>query len=74
MNMEKYIKGFNDGYLLKQNKPQLLENVLSTTYSNDYIQGLRDGERNYRIQKVKSRTQELDNLKTIRGNNHDLEL
>ncbi len=71
MNMEKYIKGFNDGYLLKEHKPKLLENILSTSSSNDYIQGLKDGERTYSQEKVKSRTQEL---KSTRTKNRDLGL
>lgn len=71
MNMGKYIKGFNDGYLLKEHKPELLENILNTTSTNDYIQGLKDGEREFKKQKVKSRTQEL---KSSRTKNRDLGL
>lgn len=73
MNMEKYIKGFNDGYLLKEHKPKLLENILSTTSSNVYIQGLKDGEREFKKQKVKSRTQELEDLNSSKPKNIDLE-
>lgn len=73
MSKEKYIKGFNDGYLLKEHKPELLENILNTTSSNDYIQGLKDGEREFRQQKVKSRTQELDVLKKSKSRNIDFE-
>ena len=35
--MEKYIKGFNDGYLLKEHKPELLDSILNKSYSNAYI-------------------------------------
>ena len=73
MNTEKYIKGFNDGFILKKHKSELLENILNTTSSNDYIQGLKDGEREFKQQKVKSRTQELDDLKSSKSNNIDLE-
>jgi hypothetical protein len=73
MNMEKYIKGFNDGFLLREHKPELLENILNTTSSNDYIQGLKDGEREFKKQKVKSRTQELDDLKKSKSKNIDFE-
>lgn len=73
MNTEKYIKGFNDGFILKKYKPELLENILNTTSSNDYIQGLKDGEREFKQQKVKSRTQELENLKSSKSKNIDLE-
>lgn len=74
MNMKKYIKGFNDGYLLKEHKPELLENILNTTSSNDYIQGLKDGEREFKQQKVKSRTQELEDLKSSKSKKRDLGL
>ncbi|WP_292944510.1 hypothetical protein [Olleya sp. UBA1516] len=73
MNMEKYIKGFNDGYLLKEHKPELLEKILSTTSSIDYIQGLKDGEREHKQLIVKSRTQELEDLKSSKSKNIDLE-
>lgn len=73
MDMEKYIKGFNDGYLLKEHKPKLLKSILNTTSTNDYIQGLKDGEREFKQQKVKLRTQELDDLKNSKSNNIDLE-
>ena len=74
MNTEKYIKGFNDGYILKEHKPELLENILNTTSSNDYIEGLKDGEREFKQQKVKSRTQELDDLKSLKSKKRNLDL
>jgi len=74
METEKYIKGFNDGYLLKQHKPELIEKLLSTSSTNEYIQGLRDGERTYEQQKVKSRTQEIKDLKSRKSKNRDIGL
>jgi hypothetical protein len=74
METEKYIKGFNDGYLLKQHKPELIEKLLSTPSTNEYIQGLRDGERAYEQQKVKSRTQEIKDLKSRKSKNRDIGL
>jgi len=71
MEVKKYIKGFNDGYLLKQHKPKLLENILSTSSSNKYIEGLRDGERTYSQEKTRTRTQEL---KSFKPKNRDLGL
>jgi hypothetical protein len=65
MGTEKYIKGFNDGYLLKQHKPELIEKLLGTPSTNEYTRGLRDGERTYEQQKVKSRTQEIKDLKSM---------
>jgi hypothetical protein len=71
MEKEKYLKGFNDGYLLKQQKPQLIENLLNISSSSDYIQGLKDGERTYNQNKVKSRNQELNKIKNRRGKNKE---
>jgi|AntRauTorckE5430_2_1112549.scaffolds.fasta_scaffold10221_3 hypothetical protein len=74
MGTEKYIKGFNDGYLLKQHKPELIEKLLGTPSTNEYIQGLRDGERTYEQQKVKLRTQEIKDLKSRKSKNRDIGL
>jgi hypothetical protein len=71
MENKKYIKGFNDGYLLKQYKPQLIENLLNISSSSDYIQGLKDGERTYNQNKVKSRSQELNKIKLSRDKNKE---
>lgn len=74
MENEKYIKGFNDGYLLKQHRPQLIENLVNISSSSDYIQGLKDGERTYSQKKIKSRSQDLKNLKVHKKRNKDLGL
>tara|TARA_B110000027_G_C15997443_1_gene245929 strand:+ start:240 stop:476 length:237 start_codon:yes stop_codon:yes gene_type:complete len=68
---EKYIKGFNNAYLLKQHKPKLIESILNTTSNNDYIKGLKDGERIYAQQKLKSRSQELKDLNAYKNRNRD---
>jgi hypothetical protein len=73
MNMEKYIKGFNNGYLLKEHKPQLLKNIMNTTSTNDYILGLKDGERIFDQQKSKSRSKELNDLKSNKTKNHNFD-
>lgn len=73
MSKEKYIKGFNDGYLLKEHKPELLENILNTTSSNDYFQGLKDGEREFKKQKSQNRVKEIDNIRKSKDKNFGLE-
>ncbi|QOD60044.1 hypothetical protein H9I45_11910 [Polaribacter haliotis] len=67
MENEKYIKGFNDVYLLKQYKPQLIENLLNISSSSDYIQGLKDGGLTYYQKKIKSRTQDLNKIKYLKN-------
>jgi len=69
---EKYMKGFNDGYLLKQHNPQLIENILTSTSNNDYLQGLKDGKTTHEQQRIISRSQELKGLKE-RSRDIDLE-
>jgi len=68
---EKYLKGFNHAYLLKQHKPQLIDSILNTASNNDYIQGLKDGKHIYEQQKTKYRFQELKDLKNHKMRNRD---
>lgn len=43
---QKFIKGFNHGYILQGNEADLLENVLKTPNDqNEYFQGLKWGSR-----------------------------
>jgi hypothetical protein len=58
-----YVKGFNHAYLLAKYKPELLKSILNTKSQNDYIQGLYDGKVEFEKSKVKSRSQELKNLR-----------
>ncbi|NCO62699.1 MAG: hypothetical protein GW849_02335 [Flavobacteriia bacterium] len=71
---EKYIKGFNQAFLLKEHNPDLIDGLLITTSNNEYIQGLKDGAQIYDQKKTKSRTQNLKNLTKQRDNDQDLEL
>ena len=41
-----YIKGFNEGYLLAQHEPKLLDKLLSgIESSNEYLDGLSQGKK-----------------------------
>lgn len=71
---EKYLRAFNHSFLLKQYNPDLIDGLLTTTSNNDYIQGLKDGAQTFEQQKTKSRTQQLQNLKSRRDKDRDLEL
>lgn len=70
---EKYVTGFNHAYILKQHKPKLIESILNTTSDNDYIQGLKDGERCVELDKRRSRFQELNDLNTDKSLDQELE-
>lgn len=51
-NEEKFIKGFNGGYLLNQHEPKLLDQILSGQESkDDYFQGLREGRKQHEKEK-----------------------
>lgn len=42
---EKYIKGFNSGYTLRQHSPKLAKELIDLLKEqSDYIQGLKDGK------------------------------
>lgn len=71
--IEKYIKGFNHGFLLNRYQSQLMESLMNSTSNNDYINGLKDGARMYEKQKTTSRTQQIQNLKMRRDKDQDLE-
>jgi hypothetical protein len=49
--------------------PELLKSILSTKSQNDYFQGLYDGNVEFEKSKVKSRSQELKNLRFRKGRN-----
>ncbi len=74
MDKEKYTRGFNDGYLLNKFKPNLLSKIITTSTSNDYLQGLKDAERTFKKEKLKTRTQELNNLKLSKSKNSNFDL
>jgi uncharacterized protein (DUF2249 family) len=54
MNEQKYIKGFNHGYILSQHDPELLNQLLqSPNKENDYFDGLKSGHEEYEMEKAK---------------------
>ena len=45
---EKYIKGFNSGYTLRQHSPKLAKELIDLLKEqSDYIQGLKDGKEQF---------------------------
>ncbi len=69
---KKYLKGFNSAYLLAKNNPKLLQEILNTNSLNDYIQGLKDGKDVFEHVKVKSRSEELINIRSRKDRNRDI--
>jgi hypothetical protein len=67
----KYIKGFNDAYLLAKYKPELIKSITDIKIQNDYIQGLKDGKNTFEQSKILSRFQEIEKLRSQRERNRD---
>ena len=67
-----YLKGFNTGYLLSKNEPELLSQILTTENNwSVYIDGIRAGQKEYlkeyALEKLQSKTdyQQPDYQKTF---------
>lgn len=50
-----YLRGFNEGYLLAQHKPELAEKL--ATINSDFIRlvGFKDGQKQYQAERTKTR-------------------
>jgi hypothetical protein len=70
---EQYLKGFNYAYLLAEHNPKLIEEIIKTTNSNDYILGLNDGKSTFEKKRVKSRTQEINKLLSKKQRSKDID-
>jgi len=71
MKSKKYVQGFNDGYLLRKHKPILLENIINISSSSPYIQGLKDAEKTFSLEKSKTRLNEIKEVKESKSQNKD---
>ena len=69
-----YIKGFNHSFFLAKHKPNLIEVILKTSSTNDFIRGLEDGQKTYNLEMSKSkRLGEIDKLRYKKSLNKGLE-
>lgn len=58
---EKYKKGFNNGYLLAQHEPELLNKIIKERNpGNEYFSGLLSGRKEYEREKMKTQLKEND--------------
>lgn len=56
-----YIKGFNNGYLLAEHQPELLNKIAGTIdRNNPYCDGLVSGKEEYEIEKAKNYFKKFD--------------
>lgn len=59
MDETRYIKGFNQGYLLKQHKPDLFKTVEDGLSENSpYKEGFRDGGKEFEKERTKQQIKE----------------
>ena len=53
--LEEYVKGFNNGYLIRKNNPVLAKNLLGgASGKSEYLDGLKDGSKEYEKEWAKS--------------------
>ena len=69
MENEKYIKGFNHGFLLAKYKPTLLKNLGNIKSLDNYVLGILEGKVEFERNKMKSRYKELNKLHILKDKN-----
>lgn len=75
MNSEKqYTQAFNNGYILAQHVPKLLNTISKTLApANNYLEGLFAGMEEFELERNKSHILEIGKLRE-QGNYRDLEM
>lgn len=72
MNEEKYIKGFNSGYILASHKPELLQVVTENLApNNDYVIGLIKGREQLEQEKTNEQLQLMSNIRSRLSSERD---
>lgn len=54
-NMDLYIKGFNQGYMIAVYEPELSEKLSKTTGESSFIAGIKDGRQQYLDEKFQEK-------------------
>ncbi len=69
---KEYVKGFNNGYLLRKHQPMLMKNLEQGIKGDSpYVQGLKDGnveyenELNQKLEKVQQQSREKNRHKDL---------
>lgn len=61
---ELYIRGFNNGYILKKFEPTLLAAVLNNlSPTTPYLDGLLSGKDQFELEKFEKQVEDLDDLR-----------
>ena len=66
---EKYIRGFNNAYLLEEHEPALLASIMNgVELTTDYLVGMSEGRSEYQQERQR---RELDGLAQLRENSSE---
>ena len=64
MEEQKYIRGFNDGYLLAKHMPTLLSKLTKNLkVTNDFVEGILMGKEEFDLEHSRTQTDELKRLR-----------
>ncbi len=72
MEKDKYVLGFNHGYILLDKNPVLLGIISNTNSKSDYIQGLKDGSFQFYKEAHKEIMKKAEIKKAVKHNEEEL--
>ncbi|MGN6418593.1 MAG: hypothetical protein ACTHMC_13945 [Pseudobacter sp.] len=71
---QEFIKGFNNGYLLAQYEPELLNKLLPDLKpGNNYVDGMLSGKEQHDIDKIRQPQKDVPSNNTPDKNKKDIE-
>lgn len=71
INEQQFAKGFNDGYVLANHEPKVLNAILhNINPTNSYISGLSSGQKEFELE---TNVHDLAKLRQSRNQDRDLE-
>jgi hypothetical protein len=72
MENDKYVLGFNHGYILLDKKPELLGFISKTNSKSDYIQGLKDGSFQFYLEAHKDIMKKAEIKKAVKHDEEEI--
>lgn len=74
-NEQKFIAGFNSGYLLAKYEPKLLTSLISNISPiNSYISGITSGKKEYELELESKKLEDLGRLRNKGKDDREAEL
>tara|TARA_R110002096_G_scaffold417446_2_gene621109 strand:+ start:305 stop:517 length:213 start_codon:yes stop_codon:yes gene_type:complete len=65
MKKDKYVLGFNHGYILMAKQPEVLDFLFNVNSQNEYILGLKDGRFQFYAEVVKADLKKAPKKKVV---------